>query len=82
MIKNIWIELSIKVWIANGIKMKQLLSINKKEDGPYRGYGYYSLIIDPINLAKRAREKYCNGNLNRTVDPKPVINPEFNITQS
>ena len=29
-------------------------NIHKKEVGPYRGFGYQSLISDPINLAKRA----------------------------
>ena len=34
-------------------------NIHKKEVGPYRGFGYSSLISDPINLAKGARGKYC-----------------------
>ena len=34
-------------------------SIHKKEVGPYHGFGYLSLISDPINLAKGARGKYC-----------------------
>ena len=32
--------------------------IHKKVVGPYHGFGYESLISDPINLAKGAREKY------------------------
>ena len=35
-------------------------NIHKKEVGPYRGFGYQSLISDPINLAKGARGKYCD----------------------
>ena len=35
-------------------------NIHKKEVGPYHGFGYLSLISDPINLAKGARGKYCN----------------------
>ena len=34
-------------------------NIHKKEFRPYHGFGYYSLISDPINLAKGARGKYC-----------------------
>ena len=34
-------------------------NIHKKEVGPYRGFGYYSLISDPIDLANGAREKNC-----------------------
>ena len=34
-------------------------NIHKKEVGPYHGFGYSSLISDPINLAKGARGKYC-----------------------
>ena len=34
-------------------------NIHKKEVGPYHGFGYYSLISDPINLAKGASGKYC-----------------------
>ena len=34
-------------------------NIHKKEVGPHRSFGYYSLVTDPINLAKGAREKYC-----------------------
>ena len=43
-------------------------NIHKKEVGQYHGFGYLSLISDPINLAKGARGKYCefasfnNGN--------------------
>ena len=35
-------------------------NIHKKEVGPYHGFGYLSLIGDPINLAKGARGKYCD----------------------
>ena len=34
-------------------------NIQKKEVGPYHGFGYLSLISDPIHLAKGARGKYC-----------------------
>ena len=33
-------------------------NIHKKEVGPYHGFGYLSLISDPINVAKGARGKY------------------------
>ena len=32
---------------------------HKKEVGSYRGFGYLSLISDPIDLAKGASGKYC-----------------------
>ena len=35
-------------------------NIHKKEVGPYRGFGYYSLISDPIDLANGARGKTVN----------------------
>ena len=38
---------------------KSIENIYKKEVGPYHGFGYLSLISDPINLAKGARGKYC-----------------------
>ena len=34
-------------------------NIHKKEVGLYHGFGYLSLVSDPINLAKEARGKYC-----------------------
>ena len=34
-------------------------SIHKKKVGPYHGFGYSSLIRDPIKLAKGARGIYC-----------------------
>ena len=34
-------------------------NIQKKQVGPYRGFGYKSLISDPIDLAKGASGKYC-----------------------
>ena len=34
-------------------------NFHKIEVGPYRGFSYLSLISDPIDLAKRASEKYC-----------------------
>ena len=34
-------------------------NIHKKDVGPYHGFGYLSLISDPINLAKGARGKNC-----------------------
>ena len=39
--------------------MKSLDPLRAKEVGPYRGFGYKSLISDPINLAKGARGIYC-----------------------
>ena len=50
-----------RIWNNNekfrSFKSKE--NIHKKEVGPYRGFGYQSLISDPINLAKGASEKYC-----------------------
>ena len=46
----------------NNEKFKTLKSkenIHKKEFGPYRSFGYKSLISDPIDLAKGASGKYC-----------------------
>ena len=34
-------------------------NIHKKEVGPHRGFGYSSLISDPIDLANGAIGKYC-----------------------
>ena len=34
-------------------------NIHKKEVGPYRGFGYLSLISDPKDLTKGASGKYC-----------------------
>ena len=34
-------------------------NIHKKEVGPYRGFGYQSLISDLINLTEGAGGKYC-----------------------
>ena len=35
-------------------------NIQKKEDGPYRGFAYWMLISEPIHLAKTARANYWN----------------------
>ena len=35
-------------------------TIHKKEVGPYRGFGYLSLISDPINLAKEPEDNAVN----------------------
>ena len=35
-------------------------NIQKKESGPYRGFAYWMLINDPINLVKTARANYWN----------------------
>ena len=35
-------------------------NIHKKEIGPYHGFGYLSLISDPINLAKEPGENTVN----------------------
>ena len=49
-------------------------NIRLKEVGPYRGFGYKSLISDPINLAKGARGKYrIFENFNMTVVLKTDI---------
>ena len=34
-------------------------NFHKKEVGPYRGFGYLSLISDPTDLTKGVSEKYC-----------------------
>ena len=46
--------------INNNKKFRSFKSkekIHKKEVGPNHGFGYYSLISDPINLPKGARGK-------------------------
>ena len=55
---------------------KSSYNINEKENGSYRGFGYFSLIGDPLSLAKRASsENCCNfANFNRAVDTKIGIN--------
>ena len=48
------------VIINNDKKFRSFKSkenIHKKEVGPYRGFGYSSLISDTLNLAKGARRK-------------------------
>ena len=53
-------------WLSlwnNNKKFRSFMSkenIHKKEVGPYYGFGYLSLISDPINLAKGARGKYSD----------------------
>ena len=50
------------MYLNNNEKFRSFKSkenIHKKEFGAYRGFSYYSLISDPINLAKGARGKYC-----------------------
>ena len=76
---------SIKSWILiqkglfsnNNEKFRSFMNkenIHKKEVGPYCGSGYISLISDPINLAKGAREKYCMfDNFNMAVVSKTDI---------
>ena len=50
-------------------KSKFKENIHKKEVGSYRGFGYQSLISDPINLGKSARGKYgIFANFNMAVD--------------
>ena len=55
--------LSISSTMVNNNKkfrsFKSKENIHKKEVGPYRGFGYQSLISDPIDLAKGASGKYC-----------------------
>ena len=49
-------------------------NIHKREVGPYRGFGYSSLISDPLNLAKGARGKNCYfANFNMAVVSKTGI---------
>ena len=49
--------------------------MDKKGDGPYRGFGYLSLFSDPTDLATWSqREKiYCNfARFNKVVDTKTI----------
>ena len=39
---------------------KSIENIHKKEVGPYHGFGYYSLISDPVHLAKAPEENTVN----------------------
>ena len=51
---------TLNVDLNNNKKFRSFKSkenIHKKEVGPYRGFGYSSLISDPLNLAKGARGK-------------------------
>ena len=68
---NIWFRGKMNIPVNNNEKFRSLKSkenIHKKKVGPYRGFGYKSLISDPINLAKGAREKYCKfANFNMSV---------------
>ena len=50
-----------KTWNNNKTfrSFKSKENIHKKEVGPYHGFGYLSLISDPIKLGKGARGKYC-----------------------
>ena len=48
--------------LSNNEKFRSFKSkenIHKKEVRPYRGFGYKSLISDPIDLAKGGSGKYC-----------------------
>ena len=57
--------------IIKCIKIKlSSVDIKEKENGSYRGFGYWILITDPINLAKRARIILLFDHLNRRVDAK------------
>ena len=60
-------------------------NIHKKDVGPYRSFGYKSLISDPISLAKGARGKYCIfENFNMTVISKTDISrkiPKYSYPQ-
>ena len=48
--------------------------IDKKGDGPYRGFGYLSLFSDPIDLATWSQKNYCNfATFNRAVVSKTSI---------
>ena len=50
----------------------------RKKVGPYRGFGYSSLISDPFNLAKGARGKNCNfANFNVTVNSNKTKNTKI-----
>ena len=51
-----------------------LSAIHKIEVGPYHGFGYLSLISDPIILAKEAERKYCEfANFNNGSRLKIII---------
>ena len=73
----ITIFLSTSVPPNNNEKFRSFKSkenIHKKEVGPYRGFGYLSLISDPTDLAKGASGKYCKFEIfNRAVVSKTVI---------
>ena len=46
------------------IKLRSLKSsehINEKGDGPYRGFGYFSLFSDPIDLATGSQIEQANS---------------------
>ena len=66
--------------IINNEKIRSFKSkgnIHKKKVGLYRGFGYKSLISDPINLTKGARGKYCLfENFNMAVVSKTDISQE------
>ena len=44
-----------------------------KEDRPYRGFGYLSLISHLIRSGKRSQGKYCNWHFNKAVVSKTDI---------
>ena len=47
--------------------------INEKGDGSYHGFGYLSLVSDPLDLSHGAKEDNCNFVIfNRVVDPNLV----------
>ena len=55
----------IRIKSLDPLRAKKIF-IRKAEDGPYLGFGYKSLISDPINLAKGVRGKYCMNLANFT----------------
>ena len=57
------------------VPLRAMIICIKKEEGSYRGFGYPIIISDPINLVKRAREKFFNfENFHKTVDSKTRTN--------
>ena len=50
----------------------EILHINEKGDGPYRGFGYLSLVSDPLYLARNSQSELLLV-FNKIVDRKTDI---------
>ena len=63
-------------WLIK-IKLRSFKSIEhifEKDDGPYRGFGYSSLVSDPLDLATWSQKSYSNfSTFSRLVDTKSCI---------